>query len=139
MIILDTNVLSELMKSKPDQGIFNWVDKQPVLSLFTTSITQAEILYGISLLPEGKRRDQLNQADQLIFAEDLGGRIIPFDSSASVAFAMMASKRRRSGKPISQSDGQIAAICYSRGATLVTRNVSDFENCGITIINPWEQ
>ncbi|MFB2971391.1 type II toxin-antitoxin system VapC family toxin [Aerosakkonema sp. BLCC-F183] len=138
MIVLDTNVVSELMHPKGSLILRQWVAAQPITNLFTTTITQAEILYGIALLPSGKRQTELSQAAQLMFAEDLGGRILPFDETAAIAFATIAAERRRIGKPISQADAQIASICYTRQATLATRNVSDFEGCGITIVNPWE-
>jgi toxin FitB len=108
------------------------------MSLFTTTITQAEILYGIALLPTGKRQNELSKAAELMFSEDFTGRVLPFDRDAAVAFANIASQRRRNGTPISQADAQIAAICYTHGATIATRNFSDFEGCGISIINPWE-
>lgn len=138
MIILDTNVLSELMKPNKSQAVSNWTKQQPLLSLFTTTITQAEILYGITLLSEGKRRYELSQVAQLMFSEDFYGRILTFDQNAAVAFANIASQRRKNGTPISQADAQIAAICYTHGATIATRNVSDFQGCGINIINPWQ-
>ncbi|MEQ9553830.1 MAG: type II toxin-antitoxin system VapC family toxin [Coleofasciculus sp. G3-WIS-01] len=138
MIVLDTNVLSELMHPRGSQVVRQWVAAQPLTNLFTTTITQAEILYGIALLPAGKRQAELNQAAQLMFAEDFIGRILPFDETAAIAFARIAAERRRMGKPISQSDAQIASICSACQATLATRNVSDFEGCGITLVNPWE-
>ncbi len=106
--------------------------------MFTTTITQAEILYGIAILPEGKRKYELYQAATLMFAEDFIGRVLPFDESAAVAFANISAQRRVSGTPISQADAQIAAICYSCNATMATRNVADFTGCGIFIINPWD-
>ncbi|MEH2417186.1 type II toxin-antitoxin system VapC family toxin [Nostoc sp.] len=138
MIILDTNVLSELMKPKKSEIVRSWAVQQSLMSLFTTTITQAEILYGIALLSAGKRREELSQAAQLMFSEDFAGRVLPFDQAAAVAFANIASQRRHNGTPISQADAQIAAICYTHAATIVTRNFSDFEGCGISIINPWE-
>ncbi len=138
MIILDTNVLSELMKPKKSEIVRSWAAQQSLMSLFTTTITQAEILYGIALLSAGKRRDELSQAAHLMFSEDFAGRVLPFDQAAAVAFANIASQRRHNGTPISQADAQIAAICYTHAATIATRNFSDFEECGISIINPWE-
>ncbi|OUL37220.1 VapC toxin family PIN domain ribonuclease [Nostoc sp. T09] len=138
MIILDTNVVSELMKPNKSEIVRNWAAQQSLMNLFTTTITQAEILYGIALLPAGKRRDGLSQAAQLMFLEDFAGRVLPFDQTAAVAFANIASQRRQNGNPISQADAQIAAICYIHAGTIATRNVSDFEGCGISIINPWE-
>jgi toxin FitB len=139
MIVLDTNVLSELIKPQGSTIVCNWASQQPVTSLFTTTITQAEILYGIAILPEGKRKYQLYQAATLMFVEDFAGRVITFDESAAVAFANISAQRRLSGMPISQADAQIAAICYSRNAAIATRNVVDFTNCGIFIINPWQE
>ncbi|BAZ54306.1 PIN domain protein (plasmid) [Nostoc sp. NIES-4103] len=138
MIVLDTNVLSELMKHQGSIVVRNWAAQQPVTSLFTTTITQAEILYGITILPEGKRKYELYQAATLMFAEDFLGRILPFDESAAIACANISAQRRLSGTPISQADAQIAAICYSHNAAIATRNVSDFLGCEIFIINPWE-
>lgn len=138
MIILDTNVLSELMKPKKSEIVRSWAAQQSLMTLFTTTITQAEILYGIALLPAGKRREELSQEAQLMFSEDFAGRVLPFDQAAAIAFANIASQRRHSGTPISQADAQIAAICYTHTATIATRNFSDFEGCGISIINPWE-
>lgn len=138
MIVLDTNVLSELMHPKGSLIVRQGLNTQATLNVFTTTITQAEIFYGIALLPSGKRQTDLRQAAKLMFTEDFRGRILPFDEAAALSFAKIASERRRMGKPISQSDAQIASICDSRQATLATRNVSDFENCAIVIINPWE-
>jgi toxin FitB len=138
MIILDTNVISELMKGKKSQNVYNWVSQQSVMSLFTTTITQGEILYGIAILPEGKRRDELEKAANLMFAEDFLGRILSFDENAARSFAHIAAIRRNMGHPIAQADAQIAAICYTHQAIIATRNVADFQGCGIKIINPWE-
>lgn len=138
MIVLDTNVISELMKPKGSSVVRKWVAAQPMTNLFITTITQAEILYGIALLLSGKRQNELNKAAQLMFAEDFTGRILPFDETAAIAFARIAAQRRQNGNPISQADAQIASICYTHQATIATRNVSDFEDCGITIINPWK-
>jgi toxin FitB len=138
MIVLDTNVLSELMKSEPSQTVMSWVLKQSATSLFITTVTQAEILYGLVLLPIGRRREALRTAAQTMFEEDFSGRILPFDIAAAYQFAQIASERRQAGRPISQFDAQIAAITRSRGAALSTRNVSDFEGCGLQVLNPWD-
>ncbi|GAA6617463.1 type II toxin-antitoxin system VapC family toxin [Scytonema sp. NUACC26] len=139
MIILDTNVLSELIKPQGSIVVRNWAAQQLVTSLFTTTITQAEILYGIAILPEGKRKYELYQAATLMFAEDFVGRVLAFDESSAVAFANISDQRRFSGTPISQADAQIAAICYSHNAAIATRNITDFADCGIFIINPWSE
>jgi len=111
---------------------------QPSISLFTTTICEAEIFYGLALMPRGRRRARLEQALTAIFEEDLADRILPFDSTAARAFASIAAKRRALGRPISEFDAQIAAIADSLGATLATRNVEDFAACGIKVISPWE-
>lgn len=136
MILLDTNVISELMRPAPDQNVVNWVSSLPKMSLFTTAITEAEILYGVSILTEGKRKSELLDAVLQIFNRDLKGRVLPFDSNAASAYATIASMRKRIGKPISQFDAQIAAIAHSRGSAVATRNINDFHDCGIEVINP---
>ena len=138
MIVLDTNVLSELMRPAPSEAVVNWVSAQPVTRLFTTSITQAEILHGIMLLPAGRRRDTLAAMATAMFDEDFTDRVMPFGSDAARAYAQVASARQRIGRPISQFDAQIAAIARSIGAAVATRNVADFQECGIDVVNPWE-
>lgn len=137
MIILDTNVLSELMRPRPSANVSAWVAKQSPGELCTTSITEAEILYGIELLAKGKRREQLLAAADGMFMEDLAGRVYGFDSDAARAFAKLAAHRRGLGKPISHSDAQIAAIAQARSAKLATRNVDDFQSCGVELVDPW--
>jgi predicted nucleic acid-binding protein len=137
VILLDTNVLSELMKSAPDHAVLEFVDGIPAMALFTSAITQAEILYGIALLPDGKRRDALLLAARTALDSHFQGRVLPFDGGAAEAFAAIAAARREGGRPISQADAQIAAIAKSRGATLATRNVADFGDCGVPVVNPW--
>lgn len=139
MIILDTNVLSELMRSQPDKLVLRWIGKQKATDLFITALTKAEILYGLEILPEGKRRNALKQAATSMFDVDFSRRILPFDRDAAQQFATITAKRKKIGRPISQIDAQIAAVALYHNSTLATRNVSDFEECGIEIINPWEQ
>ena len=137
MIILDTNVLSEVMRPLPTAEVLRWLATHPASRLFTTAITQAEILYGLELLPRGKRRAALQSAVEAMFEEDFADRILPFDSDAARVFPQIAASRRAAGRPITQWDAQIAAIAGSRGAALATRNTGDFEHCGITVLNPW--
>ncbi len=137
MILLDTNILSELMRPAPEAAVEQWLAAQPDASVFISAITEAELRYGAALLPSGKRRLALTAEIEGMLEADFGGRILPFDSSAAQAFAIVASERRQAGKPISQADAQIAAVARSRGASLATRNVEDFEGCGIEVINPW--
>ena len=139
MIVLDTNVISELMRREPDPNVMRWIAQQPVAGLFTTTLTQAEIFYGLELLPEGRRRDDLLAAAGPIFELDLAGRVLPFDSDAANAYPAIVVGRKQGGQPISQIDAQIAAIARSRGARLATRNVRDFADCGITVIDPWNE
>lgn len=122
---------------RPLQKIALWVEEQPRNEVFTTSITEAEIFYGIELLPKGKRREALLAAAESMFSEDFTGQVISFDSDAARAFSRVAARRRGLGRPIAYPDGQIAAIANLHGAVVATRNVADFENCGIRIIDPW--
>jgi toxin FitB len=137
MILLDTNVLSELMRPAPSAAVENWIGLQPVASIFISAITEAELRYGVALLPEGRRQVQLLAKIEAMLAEDFAGRILPFDSPAASAYADIAVMRRRSGRPISEADAQIAAIASSRGASLATRNMNDFLDCGIDVVDPW--
>jgi toxin FitB len=137
MIVLDTNVLSEVLRPSPEPTVLDWLAKQPRASLFTTTVTQGEVLYGIRLLTEGKRRRGLWDAAKRIFSDDFAGQVLSFDSEASDMYAEIAASRRTAGKPISQFDAIIVAIARSRGATLATRNVQDFDDCGVNIVNPW--
>lgn len=139
MIVLDTNIVSELMKPAPAGHVASWVAAKTATSLYTTSVTQAEILHGILLMPSGKRRKSVEQAAEAMFQEDFAGRILPFASDAASFYAEIAADRRRRGRPISHFDAQIAAISRASGATLATRNVSDFAHCGIDVVNPWTQ
>ena len=139
MIILDTNVLSELLRPSPEPRVMAWVDEQPRASLFTSAVTQGEILYGIRLIPEGQRRKRLWEAAAAIFVEDFSGRVLSFDGDAANNYADIGAARRAAGRPISQFDAVIAAITRSRGAILATRNSKDFEGCDIVVVNPWDE
>jgi predicted nucleic acid-binding protein len=138
MIVLDTNVVSELMRPGPSRRVVRWLDARLGASLCTTAVTQAEILHGIALLPRGKRREALAAEAERVFSEDFRGRILPFDSGSARAYAEIAAARPRAGKAMSPLDGQIAAIVHAAGATLATRNMDDFEGCGIRLVDPWE-
>jgi len=137
MIILDTNVLSEVMKVSPSPRVVEWWNSHPEDELYLTSITQAEILTGIELLPKGKLRAAIAEAAETTFREDFTARILPFDGEAAGEFARIVAARRKLGRPISQPDAQIAAIARNCGAVLATRNTEDFEHCGIKLANPW--
>jgi len=137
MIVLDTNVLSELMRPKPSARLVEWIAQQPAADLFTTTITEAEIFYGIELLGKGKRRDGLLAAAEGMFNEDFAGRVLGFESDAARHFARIAAHRRAVGKPISHAGAQIAAIARAHGAKLATGNGLDFADCSIVVLDPW--
>lgn len=140
MIVLDTNVLSELMRPEPHPVVFGWVAAQPRASLYAASVSQAEILYGIAHMPEGRRRDALAAAAEAIFAEELAGRVLPFGGDAAAHYAELVAARRRHGRPIEAFDALIAATARAAGATrLATRDVDGFGDCGMALVNPWEQ
>jgi predicted nucleic acid-binding protein len=137
MIVLDTNVLSEALRPRPDDRVMAWLASQSRAGLFTTAITRAEIFYGVGLLPDGSRRRELRTAVEAIFDEDFAGRVLGFDSDAADVYATIAVARRDAGRPMSQFDAMIAACARSRGAALATRNVKDFTACEIAILDPW--
>ncbi len=136
MIILDTNVLSVLMRPTPAERVTRWVAAQAATSLYTTSITQAEILHGVMSLPAGRRRRTFEAAEAM-FTEDFEGRILAFGADAARPYARIAVERRRASRPISHFDAQIAAIARVASAPIATRNVTDFDGCGVKVIDPW--
>ena len=137
MFVLDTNVVSELMRDRPDSRVIAWLDDQPTSDLYVTAITEAEIRAGIAFLPAGGRRRGLTGAAEHAFGVLFAERILPFDSDAAREYAGIASNRRTTGRPISQADCMIAAIARSRGASVATRDASGFDECGIDVVNPW--
>jgi predicted nucleic acid-binding protein len=137
MIVLDTNVLSELLRAQPHAGVTSWLKRVPAIDAYTTTICEAEIFYGIALLPKGKRRAALEAGATALFEIDFVNRILAFDSAAARAFGEIAATRRQAGRPIGESDAQIAAIARTHGATVVTRDVQDFAGCGVTVASPW--
>ena len=139
MMVLDTNVLSEAVKPFPSDVVLRWLSEQEPSAIFTTTITQAEILYGIELLLPGKRRTRLAVAIEEILTEEFRDRVLPFDDEAARMFARIVSGRHAIGRPISQLDAMIAAIARSKGAALATRNTADFEHCGIRLIDPFSE
>jgi predicted nucleic acid-binding protein len=139
MLILDTNVISEAMSATPSTRVLDWLAQQQSAEPFTTTVTLAEILYGIELLPQGKRRAALLAGADKMFRKVLSGHILPFDEDAARAFAEIAASRRAQGCTIAEFDAQIAAIARSRRATLATRNTADFEGCGVRLVNPWAE
>lgn len=137
MILLDTNVLSEAMRPQPSPTVLAWLDRQPLESLFVSTVTEAEIRYGLARLPQGGRRNRLIESADAMFQDEFAGRILPFDRAAAAAYGKIASERERAGRPISQFDCQIAAIARSRGAAVASRDAEAFEGCGPPVIDPW--
>lgn len=138
MIILDTNVVSEFLRPSPDAKVVTWLDAQSVDDLFLTSVTEAELRWGVATLPNGKRKTALVDTINAMLREDFAGRVLPFDSRAAIEYAAVMAARRAIGKPISQFDAQIAAIARACGATaLSTRNVTAFASVGLQVIDPW--
>jgi predicted nucleic acid-binding protein len=138
MFVLDTNILSAMMRTRVVPEVAEWIAGQPVGLLFTTSISQAEILSGIAIMPESRRRSDLEAAAGAMFLEDFEGRVLPFDMNAAVAYADIFAARRRAGRPTATVDLLIASVARSHHASVVTRDVSGFEGCGLKVINPWK-
>lgn len=138
MFLIDTNVISELMRATPSLSVLNWFSTQDPSTLYLSAVTEAELRTGIAILPAGQRREGLKAALDATIAEDFEGRILPFDSEAAKTYAEIAAGRRSSGRPIADADCQIAAIARAAGAVIVTRNTRDFEGCGVEQINPWD-
>jgi predicted nucleic acid-binding protein len=138
-ILLDTNVLSELMRPKPAVEVLDWFEQQQGTSFFVSAITRAEILLGIALLPAGKRRDNLAAAAEQMFNEDFAGHSLAFDGNCATEYALLVAERTRNGHAISTEDGQIAAIALNHDLPLATRNGKDFKGIeGLTLLNPWK-
>lgn len=137
MIVLDTNVISELMRGSPETAVIEWIDMHADIDLFVTAITVAELFYGIARLPNGRRKTNLATQVERMIGEDFDHRVLPFDELAAAHYGDIAADREHAGRPISIADAQIAAICRSYASTLATRNVDDFASTGITVIDPW--
>ena len=138
MIVLDTNVISELTRPVPDSGVIAWLDSQPAEETAVTAITVAELRYGVRRLPDGRRKAELSEAVSALVDTDFRGRVEAFDVLAAEQYADVVTMRERAGRPISTSDAQIAAICRVLNATLATRNTADFTGTGVDLINPWK-
>lgn len=136
MIVLDTNVISELMRPEPAAEVIGWLSGRPRALLYVTSLSYAEILFGLALMPESRRRAALSEQATGIFAEDFAGRVLSFDAGTAAAYALIAARRQLAGNRIGPIDGMIAAIARAHGASLATRD-RDFSGCEITVINPW--
>ena len=136
-VLLGTNVVSELLRPSPDPAVEMWVGKRLATDLYFSAVGEAELRYGVAILPTGRRRDALALAIEAILREDLDGRILPFDRAAAREYADIAAARRSAGRPIAPTDCQIAAIARSRDMAVVTRNVRDFDDTGIEVVDPW--
>lgn len=137
MTLLDTNVVSEVMRAAPSPAVLAWLNEQDAATLFVSTVTIAEIEYGLRVLPDGKRRSGLRDRFEQFLAQAFEGRIRDFDQPAARSYGEVMGGRREIGRPMSVPDGQIAAIARSRGLAVGTRNVADFENCGLTLVNPF--
>ena len=138
MILLDTNVVSELLRPKPDDNVLAWFEVNAALPMYASSITEAELWLGVYSLPEGKRRSTYEDDISEILKNDFAGQVLQFDSKAALAYGKLSGKRKAMGRPISREDCQIAALALIHRFSLATRNINDFEHCNITLINPWE-
>ena len=137
MIVLDTNVVSELLRPSPSSNVESWLASQVASSIYFTAVGEAELRYGLAVLPPGKKRDKLAQVIEEILAEDFRDRVLVFDREAARFYAVIAAHRRAEGRPISSFDCQIAAIARAHNAALATRNEKDFQGCRVKLINPW--
>ncbi|MDE0448769.1 MAG: type II toxin-antitoxin system VapC family toxin [Spirochaetaceae bacterium] len=138
MYVLDTNVVSELMRPEPAQAVEAWVAGQPAGNLFFSAVGEAELRYGVAIMPEGRRRNQVGAEVEAVLSEDFEGRVLPFESRAARFYAVIAAECRAAGRPAAQADCQIAAIARARGMAVATRNVRHFEHMGIDVTDPWE-
>ncbi len=138
MVVLDTNSVSELMHPAGHPAVASWVAERSTSSLFLTAVTEAELRFGLAIMPVGRRRGGLTVGFERMLRTGFANRVLPFDSDAARAYAVIAAARRRMGRPISQADGQITAIARSRCMAVATRNVRDFEDTGIAVIDPWK-
>ena len=137
MIILDTNVISELMRAKPEPVVVNWFRVRSLLDIATTTINLAEIRFGLARLPFGRRRRDLEVTFNSLAVRGFANRVFDFDASAADAYGDLAVERERAGRRLEGFDGLVAAIAKSRGMPIATRNTNDFEGLGIEVINPW--
>ena len=138
MFVLDTNVLSAIMGAEPVPAVARWIAAQVEALLYTTAVSKAEILAGVGVLPEGRRRHTLVVAANAIFASGFERRVLPFDETAAELYAELFAARKRAGKPTSTMALMIASVARARGAAMVTRDIGGFEHCGLRLINPWD-
>ena len=137
MILLDTDVVSALMRAQPEQVVVEWLDKQPRTSVWITSITMMEIRYGLQIMPAGRRQNLMSKSFEILLATQIEGRIAPFDSEAAERAASLMGARKAKGRPGDVEDTMIAGIAIATGAALATRNVAHFEDLPVPVVNPW--
>ncbi len=137
MIVLDTNVVSELMRPAPSSAVVSWVSQRDAATLFFSAVGEAELRLGVAAMPAGRRRDAIEEAIEATLSKDFAGRILPFDSAAARAYAAIAAARRAAGRPVSTMDMQIAAIARSQHMAVATRNTKDFTGIGVDLADPW--
>lgn len=138
MIVLDTNIISEVMRPSPESAVLEWLDSQETQHLYLTTITLAEIRYGLSIMQDGGRKQRLMGQFETYVDKGFEGRILDFTADAATYYANIMSNRRRLGLPMSMADGQIAAIANVYNFSVATRNIKDFESCGLALVNPFE-
>jgi predicted nucleic acid-binding protein len=138
MIIIDTNVISEVMRERPSGHVISWLNGQNAVSLFITTVTVGEVLYGLSMMPQGRRLDHLRMTFEGYLRRGFGQRVLAYDEASARAYADVMAIRRRSGRPLDVADGQIAAIARMHGYAIATRNTRDFDGVGLELINPFE-
>ena len=138
MIVLDTNVISELFRPEPNAQVEAWLSAQVAGDVYLTAITEAELRFGVAAMADGKRKTALTAGLEAILGDVFEGRVLGFGPEAAAPYADIAATRRSLGRPISQFDCQIAAICRVHSAVIATRNLRDFEDCGLTVVDPWQ-
>lgn len=139
MILLDTNVISEMMRFRPEPAVAAWLDKQLEEDLWTASVVLAELLSGIEMMPPGRKQRTLREAVEGMIAEDFREQVFKFDLPAARNYGQILSSRKRIGRPIREMDALIAATALANGATLATRNTANFEDCGVQLVDPWQK
>lgn len=137
MNVLDTNIISELMRPAPNAEVVAWVDGWPAGELAVTAVTVAEVLYGVARLDDGQRKEMLRTLARTMFKEEFADRVLPFGGEEAEVYAELVTRRQGQGSPISMADAQIAAITVCQGARLATRNVGDFAGLPLEVVNPW--
>lgn len=137
IVLLDTNVVSELLRLSPSPAVERWVNERAATDLYLSAVSEAELRYGVAILPAGRRKDALARMIEEVVRQDFVGRVLPFDSEAARDYADIASTRRAAGRPVTPADCQIAAIARARNMAVATRNVRDYEGIGVEVVDPW--